>query len=133
MFQRAIKARKFYKGEQTKEPETAEFLPEYLNDQNRPTNINSDSDNPSTKKTDLISTWKHFKSPHAKKAFFVSFASMNIGFFCGIWFMATYVTDIFDKTGSTFSPKNSSILISIVTLFTNLLFSSIVERFNRKV
>lgn len=131
MFQRAIKSRKFYKGEETKESEAIEFLPEYPNDQS--SKKNATNDEASTKTTAVNSTWKHFKSPHAKKAFFVSFASMNIGFFCGIWFMATYVTDIFDKTGSTFSPKNSSLLISIVTLFTNLVFLNIVERFNRKV
>lgn len=40
---------------------------------------------------------------------------------------------IFEKTGSTMSEKTSSQLIAFVQLTTNLIFSFIVDRFNRRV
>lgn len=44
-----------------------------------------------------------------------------------------YVTDIFYRSGSSLSEKNSSILVSITQIIANLVFLNIVERVNRKV
>lgn len=74
-----------------------------------------------------------FQSPQAKRAFFISITGVLLSFFSGIWIILTYITDVFNKTGSSLSEKHSSLLVSIAPLFTNFLFMNIVERFNRKV
>lgn len=72
-------------------------------------------------------------TPHAKKAFFISFLSLMLSFFCGTIVMIAYVTTIFSKTGSSLSEKTSSLLIAVTTLVANFVFLNIVERFNRMV
>lgn len=44
-----------------------------------------------------------------------------------------YITYIFKETGSYLSEKDSSILVSITQITSNIIFISIVERFNRRV
>lgn len=132
IFQRAMKSRRFYKGENV-EPEKAEFLPESPDDEYTRGMANDDDNKNKSIRERLSSELKKFQNPQAKKAFFIAFTSIIMGFFCGVWFLVTYVTDIFNKTGSSLSDKNSSLLISFATLFTNLVFLNIVERFNRRV
>lgn len=56
-----------------------------------------------------------------------------MSFFSGAFVILSYVTDIFTKTGSALSEKNSSILISITQIIANIMLLNIVERINRKV
>lgn len=75
----------------------------------------------------------HTVTPHAKKAFLFSIAFIVLGFLSGAFVILSYVTDIFVKTGSSLTPNNSSILISVTQIIANLCFLNIVERFNRRV
>lgn len=77
--------------------------------------------------------FKKFQNPVIKRAFFISFMSLFFANFTFTMTIGQYVTQIFDITGSSFSDKNSSILISIITLIGNLVLLSIVDRINRKV
>lgn len=43
------------------------------------------------------------------------------------------MTDIFTKTGSSLSAKNSSLLVSITQIIANLVLLNIIERINRRV
>lgn len=72
-------------------------------------------------------------SPHARRAFFIAFTGIILSFFTGIMILMGYVTDIFYRSGSSLSEKNSSILVSITQIIANLVFLNIVERVNRKV
>lgn len=80
-----------------------------------------------------ISLLKHFQTRHAKRAFFISFTSLILCYLTCSYIISFYVTDIFNRTGSSFSEKASSIVISVVTLSANIVFAAIVERVNRKV
>lgn len=72
-------------------------------------------------------------TPQAKKAFFIAFTSLTLSFLSGTITIVSYVTDIFIKTGSSFSAKNSSLLVSITQITANLVLLNIVERINRRV
>lgn len=78
-------------------------------------------------------SWNIFKVNLRKEPFFIAFTSVMLSLLCSTYTITGYVTDIFNKTGSSFTEKNSSILIAVITLLTNLLFLYIVERLNRKV
>lgn len=91
-----------------------------------------DDDDPSLIKR-LTRNMKGFGSRHALKAFAISLTGLILAISCGTFTILVYVTDIFNRTGSSLSEKNSSILISFTTLFANFCFVYIVERFNRKV
>lgn len=72
-------------------------------------------------------------TPHAKRAFFISFVSLSLSLLSCTLVIISYVTDIFNRTGSSLSEKNSSILISITQIIANLVLLNIVERINRRV
>lgn len=72
-------------------------------------------------------------SPHAKKSLFISFMVLTLNFSSCTIVILSYVTDIFTKTGSSLSPKSSSLLISITQITANLVLLNIVERVNRRV
>lgn len=72
-------------------------------------------------------------SPHARRAFFIAFTSIMLSFLTGIIILMGYVTDIFYRSGSSLTEKNSSILVSITQIIANLVLLNIVERVNRKV
>lgn len=72
-------------------------------------------------------------TPHAKRAFFISFTSLALSFLSGTLTILAYVTDIFTRTGSSLTEKNSSLLVSITQIIANLVMLNIVERFNRRV
>lgn len=72
-------------------------------------------------------------SPHARRAFFIAFTGIVLSFLTGIIILMGYVTDIFYRSGSSLSEKNSSILVSITQIIANLVLLNIVERVNRKV
>lgn len=69
----------------------------------------------------------------AKRAMFISFTSLSLSFIGGTMIIIQYVTAIFDKTGSSMSDKDSSLLVSIVQLSTSIVVLNIVDRFNRRV
>lgn len=132
---------KFYKGSQTNienEVFVAQTLPLNENIENRmPVDAdiddgNADGKNRKSIRERLICTMKRFRSQHAKRAFFISFTSVVLSILCSTYAITGYVTDIFNKTGSIFTEKQSSILIAVITLCTNLFFLCIVERINRK-
>lgn len=50
----------------------------------------------------------------------------------GTLLIASFITSIFNETGSILSEKNSSILIAIIQLIANAVFLLIVEQFNRR-
>lgn len=115
------------------EAEKANFLTNPKNDlinQEESDPINSDDQSFSER---IAAKMQHFLTPEAKKAFFISFIAIMLSFFSGIWILLSYITDVFNETGSALSEKNSSILVSIAPLITNMMFLSLVERFNRKV
>lgn len=72
-------------------------------------------------------------TPQAKKAFFIAFTAFTLSFLSGTMTIVSYVTDIFVKTGSSFSAKNSSLFIAIIQISANLVVLAIVERINRRV
>lgn len=142
-----MKSRKFYKGS-VAALENAEFIPRLENGQlekRTPTAVdNSDS------KLTLQDFCKQFYcfvflcdysyvififlvTPHAKRAFFISFTSLALSFLSGTLTILAYVTDIFTRTGSSLTEKNSSLLVSITQIIANLVMLNIVERFNRRV
>lgn len=85
----------------------------------------------------MVENIEHFRfvtvTPQAKKAFFIAFTSLTLSFLSGTITIVSYVTDIFIKTGSSFSAKNSSLLVSITQITANLVLLNIVERINRRV
>lgn len=64
---------------------------------------------------------------------FVSFMSLFLSLLCGIQTIVTYVTEIFVESGSALSEINSSILISMATITSNVIFLYLVDRVNRRV
>lgn len=72
-------------------------------------------------------------TPHAKRAFFISFTPLTLSFISGSSVMINYATAIFKKTGSSLSDKDSALLLPIVQILANILMLGIVERFNRRV
>lgn len=64
---------------------------------------------------------------------FIAFSLYTLCLASGSLTILSYVTDIFTKTGSSLSPKNASLLVSVTQIIGNLVFLNIVERFNRKV
>lgn len=132
---------KFYKGNHT-DYENGEFLAQIFqpneNVEDRipslvDANINHDRENKRSIRERIFCIMEHFQSQPAKRAFFIAFTSVMLSLLCSTYTITGYVTDIFNKTGSSFTEKNSSILIAVITLLTNLLFLYIVERLNRKV
>ncbi|XP_031622939.1 facilitated trehalose transporter Tret1-like [Contarinia nasturtii] len=84
-----------------------------------------------TNKDDSKLTFHDFLTPKAKRSIFIAFVSLVISFLSCATVMLSYITNIFEKTGSPFSSKYSSFLISLVQLFANIIFLNIVERFKR--
>lgn len=64
---------------------------------------------------------------------FLSFSLLTLGITTGVPAMNIYVTEIFAKTGSVLPEKSASIIISLITITANMLFSSLVDRVNRRV
>lgn len=130
IFQRAMESHKFYKGDNVSNAEGVRFLANSTLEKGQ-----DQSDSCSTPKVPvtqrIADALKKFRSPQAKKAFFVSFSLLILT--GPSWVFPAFVADIFNRTGSTFSEKNSSLAISVTTLITNLVFLNFVERFNRKV
>lgn len=81
----------------------------------------------------FLSFFLYTGTPHAKRAFFIACTSLFLSFCSGTLVIVSYVTDIFNRTGSSLSEKDSSILISITQIVANLVLLNIVERFNRRV
>lgn len=145
-----MKSNKFYKGN-ILELEKIEFLQskeENTGKENKEKNTDeTNSDSKLTLKDfcNLIqllflfiehSNWYLFSlsvTPHAKKASFIAFTSLTLSFLSGTITIVSFVTDIFTRTGSALSEKNSSILMSIAQIVANLVFLNIVERVNRRV
>lgn len=69
----------------------------------------------------------------AKRAMLISFMSLFLSFIGGVPVIFGYVTAIFNRTGSSMSEKDSSLLISFVLLSANIVVLNIVDRFNRRV
>lgn len=67
------------------------------------------------------------------KAFFISFISLTLSFASCTLVILGYLIDIFTKSGSTLSAKDSSLLISITQVLANLVLLNILERINRRV
>lgn len=72
-------------------------------------------------------------TPQAKKALLLSFSAIFVSCMSGVYVMASYVTDIFTKTGSPMSVNNSALLMIVIQIFGNLIFLNIVDRINRRV
>lgn len=72
-------------------------------------------------------------TPQAKTAFSISISLTAMYILCGTVVLIDYSAEIFARTGSSISPKSSSILISVAKLTGNLIFLAIVEKFSRKV
>lgn len=129
---------KFYKGSRANlenDVFVAQTLPLNENIENRmqiAVDGNADGNKQESIRARLICTMKLFQSQHAKKAFFISFTSVMLSLLCSTYSITGYVTDIFNKTGSILTEKQSSILIAVITLCTNVFFLCIVERINRK-
>lgn len=71
-------------------------------------------------------------TPHAKRAFAITIPSLFLSLFTGVLSIPSFTTFIFNETGSSLSEKDSSILVSIITLAANLVTLNIIERFNRR-
>lgn len=93
--------------------------------------VEKSSNDPEIQNNDqeISSIWQRIKQ--AKKAFFLNYSFLILN--SPLWILPVFVTYIFSKTGSTLSEKNSSLLVSITMLITNLVFLNCVERFSRKV
>lgn len=72
-------------------------------------------------------------TPHAKKSLAIAVVMEFLAYISGTLTMISFITWIFNETGSYLSEKDSSILVSITQLTANGLFISIVDRFNRRV
>ncbi|XP_031623610.1 facilitated trehalose transporter Tret1-like [Contarinia nasturtii] len=121
----ATKARKFYRGNisETKILENAEF-------HQKSSLCEIEKGKPDDKSEKL--SVKDFFTPQASRAIFISFTTVILSFASGPVVILSYVTDIFKKTGSSFTTKNSSLLVSITQIIANLIFLYIVERINRR-
>lgn len=71
-------------------------------------------------------------TPHAKRAFAITIPSLFLSLFTGVLIVPFFATFIFYETGSSLSEKDSSILVSIITLAANLVTLNIIERFDRR-
>lgn len=85
------------------------------------------------KRCTILHLFSFLATLQAKRACFVAFTAYFLCFACGIYVLTNYMTDIFAKTGSSLSPKTSSLTVAITTMIGNLLFFAIVEHFSRKV
>ena len=117
-----MKSHKFYKGDIITDAASVGFLSKSAVEKglNEPKNQNNQ---------ESLSVWQRMFA--AKKAFFITYAFLVLN--SALWMCPMFVTLIFSKTGSTLSEKNSSLIVSITMLITNLVFLNCVERFNRKV
>lgn len=71
--------------------------------------------------------------PQSRRAMFLSYCLLTLGITAGVPAMNIYVTEIFAQTGSVLPEKSASIIISLITIVANMLFSSQVDRVNRRV
>ncbi|XP_031623912.1 facilitated trehalose transporter Tret1-like [Contarinia nasturtii] len=123
----AYKARKFYRGS-IAVVESADFFQKSQNEIEKGKLIkNVENDD-----LDSKVTLRDFLTPQARRSIFISFTALTLNFASGTVVILSYVTDIFEKTGSSMSAKNSSLLVSITQIIANLIFLSIVERINRR-
>lgn len=144
-----LKSQTFYKGS-TVAPEHMEFIPKIHDEkiENGKLEKVDDEDEPNAKLSirDFCKFFAHnfinysvvhiclfLVTPHARKAFFISFTMLLLSFSSGTLTILSYVTDIFSKTGSSLSAKNSSLLVSITQIIGNLVLLNIIERINRRV
>lgn len=72
-------------------------------------------------------------TPHAKKSLLIAVVMELLAFLSGTLTIISFITYIFNETGSYLSEKDSSILLSTAQITGNVLFICIVERFNRRV
>ncbi|XP_055296383.1 facilitated trehalose transporter Tret1-like [Sitodiplosis mosellana] len=125
---RAMKSRKFYKGS-IAALEKVDFIQVPNDDELENGKLNDVTDE---SKTNSKLTLQDFLTPQAKKAFFIAFTAFTLSFLSGTMTIVSYVTDIFVKTGSSFSAKNSSLFIAIIQISANLVLLNFVERVNRR-
>ncbi|XP_055308694.1 facilitated trehalose transporter Tret1-like isoform X2 [Sitodiplosis mosellana] len=128
---RAMKARKFYKGSFAA-LESAEFLQKTQIEIEKGKLEKDEEEEDEDDESDSKLTLQDFLTPQAKKAIFISFMALALNFASGTMVIMSYVTDIFTKTGSSLSTKNSSLLVSITQITANVLFLNCVERINRR-
>lgn len=123
----AKKSRRFYVGS-IAALEAVDFIPKSKNDQEKGDSSNADDKTEENSKL----AFKDFFTKHARRAFFISFTSLALCFLSGSSMLIRYVTDVFTKTGSSMSPKNSSVLISITQIVTDFMVLNVIEHINRR-
>ncbi|XP_031623613.1 facilitated trehalose transporter Tret1-like [Contarinia nasturtii] len=128
----ALKAHTFYKGStvNTHIPEHDEFIPKMKNETVEKGKLEEMANNQNMENSTL--SLGDFCTPQARKTFSIAFTILLLSITSGTWTMLAYVTDIFEKTGSSLSSKNSSLLISITQIFANVLLLNVIERINRR-
>lgn len=93
--------------------------------------LSNDIDDSQATRKRIMTAFKECRGFAARKAIFVSFSLLLLS--CSGLVFRLYVTDVFHKSGSVFSDKDSSFIISIITIIGNIVFLNIVERVNRQV
>lgn len=77
--------------------------------------------------------WSDITSNPGRKAMIISVFLTSLYGLCGISAILNYLKLVFDKTGSTISPKTSTLVIGIILVIGNLTVNSLVDCTGRKV
>lgn len=68
----------------------------------------------------------------ARKAIFIAFSLICLNGLQGFVILVTYVTEIFSSTNPNISPIDSSIIITIILIISNVIFLNSVDRAGRR-
>lgn len=71
-------------------------------------------------------------TPQSKRSILLSCIFSPCTYLCGVLVITSYVTAILTETGFSYV-KSFSLFVPLVQLMTNLIFSYVIERFDRKV
>lgn len=77
--------------------------------------------------------WSDFTEKASCKALSIGIVLVALNQFCGVFAILSYSENIFKESGSTISPKASSIIVGIIQLFGSYISTILVDRAGRKV
>lgn len=69
----------------------------------------------------------------SRKAVFIAIVLIILPQFCGCYLLLSYTAQFFKEAGSTLTPVQSSVIITIVQLVANLVTISLIDRLGRKI
>lgn len=77
--------------------------------------------------------WSDFTTRRARKALLISIVLIIVCVWNGAYAMTTYLANVFQETGSNFTPNVSAIIVGVVQSIGTLAALQLIDRSGRKV